>query len=111
MRVKDVVAKKVKILRTNHGWTQRDLARQVAVSVGSIVHIEGGKQFPSEPLIGRLAEVFGVEETDLFRIKSEHGQVSEPKKSDFSERRAKNILKEVAEALGFKVSSITLEAA
>lgn len=111
MRVKDVVAKKVKILRTNQGWTQRELARRVAVSVGSIVHIEGGDQFPSEPLIGRLADAFGIEETDLFRIKSESGQAAEPRKADVSEKRAKHILKEVADALGYKVKSIDLEAA
>lgn len=111
MRVKDVVAKKLKILRTQHGWTQKDLARKVGVSGSTIAHIEGRQQFPSEPLIAEIAVAFGVEETDLFRIKSESGQTAEPRKAAVSEKRAKQILKEVADAIGYKVKSIDLEAA
>ena len=111
MRVKDVVAKKVKILRTQQGWTQKELARKVAVGVSSIVQIERANQFPSEPLIVRFAEAFGIEETDLFRIKSEGGPTPRPMGPDVSEKRAKLILKEVADALGYKMKSVDLEAA
>lgn len=111
VRVKDVVAKKLKILRSQNGWTQKDLARKVGVSGSTIAHIEGGHQFPSEPLIGAIAVAFGVEETDLFRIRSEGGQTPQPKGADVSEKRAKLILKEVADALGYKLKSIDLEAA
>ncbi|NCY22176.1 XRE family transcriptional regulator [bacterium] len=111
MRVKDVVAKKLKILRMSQGWTQKDLARRIGVSVSTIAHIEACDQFPSEPLIGTIAEVFGIEETDLFRLKSEAGQASEPRRSGVSEKRAKLILKEVADALGYKMKSVDLEAA
>jgi putative transcriptional regulator len=109
MKAKDVLSKKVKILRAKQGWTQGDLARKVGVSLGTISQIEVRRQFPSLPLITALAEALGCEETDLFAIKSD--VASEPRRSDISERRAKLILKDVAQALGYKVTAINLEAA
>lgn len=109
MRAKDVLSKKLRILRVQRGWTQRELAKRVGVSAGTITSIEIGRQFPSEPLIGVLAEVFAIEETDFFKLKTE--AVGDSARAPISERRAKVILKDVADALGYHLKSCELEAA
>lgn len=46
-------------LRTEHGWTQADLASILGVSRQTINSIETGKYDPSLPLAIRLARLFG----------------------------------------------------
>lgn len=48
------------------GMTQRDLAGKVGVGVPHISKVEANRENPSDDLILRLAEVFGVDADELF---------------------------------------------
>jgi transcriptional regulator with XRE-family HTH domain len=48
------------------GMTQRDLAGKVGVGVPHISKVEANRENPSDDLIVRLAEVFGVDPDELF---------------------------------------------
>ena len=45
-------------LRTERGWTQADLARELEVSRQTVNSIETGKYDPSLPLAFRIAAIF-----------------------------------------------------
>ena len=53
-------------LRAERGWTQADLARELAVSRQTVISLEKGKYDPSLPLAFRIAEVFGCRIEDVF---------------------------------------------
>jgi transcriptional regulator with XRE-family HTH domain len=46
--------------------TQLEVARRIGTSTPYVGHLESGKRHPSEKVIGRLAEVLGLERRDLF---------------------------------------------
>ncbi|AGG87482.1 helix-turn-helix transcriptional regulator [Rhodanobacter denitrificans] len=49
----------VRELRSEHGWSQADLAEQLDVSRQTVNAIETGKYDPSLPLAFRIAKLFG----------------------------------------------------
>lgn len=49
---------RVRELRRERQWTQKDLARALGVSRQTIIAIERGKYAPSLPLAFRMARVF-----------------------------------------------------
>lgn len=53
-------------LRGDRGWSQGDLAKQLAVSRQTINAIETEKYDPSLPLAFRLAEIFRLKIEDIF---------------------------------------------
>lgn len=57
---------RLKDLRTEHNWTQADLAQRAGVSRQTINAIETGKFDPSLPLAFRLAKLFGLRIEELF---------------------------------------------
>jgi putative transcriptional regulator len=57
---------RLKELRTEHNWTQADLALHVAVSRQTINAIEKGKFDPSLPLAFRLAKLFNLKIEEVF---------------------------------------------
>jgi putative transcriptional regulator len=56
----------LKSLRTEHDWTQADLAERVNVSRQTINAIEKGKFDPSLPIAFRIARVFGKTIEEIF---------------------------------------------
>ena len=52
--------------RTQHSWTQQELADRVGVSRQTIISLERGRYNPSIQLAFRLARQFGVKIEDLF---------------------------------------------
>lgn len=48
----------IEFLRKKKGWTQQELAEQVAVSRQTIISLENGRYNPTILLAFRLAEVF-----------------------------------------------------
>lgn len=57
---------RLKVLRTERGWSQADLAQRLDVSRQSINAIETGKYDPSLPLAFRIARLFGCAIEGIF---------------------------------------------
>jgi len=58
-------------LRNQKGWTQQELADQVAVSRQTIISLESGRYNPSILLAFRLARLFEMRIEDLFLYSEE----------------------------------------
>lgn len=58
-------------LRNQKGWTQQELADQVAVSRQTIISLESGRYNPSILLAFRLARLFEMPIEDLFLYSEE----------------------------------------
>lgn len=73
---------KVKILRTEKGWIQQELADALGVSVRTIKNYELGDSYPKNRLIyKKLAEIFNVDVNDLL---VENKEFQMPEKTDTS---------------------------
>ena len=57
---------RLRVLRAQRGWSQRDLADRLEVSRQSVNAIETGKYDPSLPLAFRIAELFDRAIEDVF---------------------------------------------
>jgi putative transcriptional regulator len=63
---------RLRVLRAERGWSQRDLAERLEVSRQSVNAIETGKYDPSLPLAFRIAELFGTAIEEVFVSPSRH---------------------------------------
>lgn len=54
------LAERVKQLRTEHGWSQGDLATKIGADAAQISRYENGRITPSADALIRLAEIFDV---------------------------------------------------
>lgn len=57
----------IRRLRTERGWTQKDLAERLDVSRQTVNALETGRYDPSLPLAFRIAEVFDLRIEQIFR--------------------------------------------
>lgn len=57
---------RIRVLRSEKGWSQAELAERVDVSRNSINAVENGKFDPSLPLAFRIADVFGLSVEEIF---------------------------------------------
>lgn len=57
----------IRQLRTERGWTQKDLAAQLDVSRQTVNALESGKYDPSLPLAFRIAGLFELRIEQIFR--------------------------------------------
>ena len=64
------VTNRVKDLRIEHGWTQKELADVVGVSRQSINSIERNRYVPSLPLALTFARVFGRPTDEIFALEN-----------------------------------------
>ena len=55
-------------LRSERGWTQSELARQLKVSRQTINAIETGRYDPSLPLAFAIAKLFKLRIEDIFEV-------------------------------------------
>jgi len=62
------IRNRVKQLRTDRGWTQRQLAKEVGVSRQSINSIERNRYVPSLPLALVFARIFDTQTDDIFEL-------------------------------------------
>jgi putative transcriptional regulator len=60
---------RLSILRAEHGISRADLAEKVSVNIQTIGFIERGDYYPSLELAMQLADVFGLEVSDVFSKK------------------------------------------
>lgn len=62
---------RLRVLRSERGWTQADLAEQLAVSRQTVNAIETERYDPSLPLAFRLAALFGLSIEAIFQPEAE----------------------------------------
>jgi len=67
---KSLLGKKIKQLRKNKGWTQDYMSELVGINAKSILRIENGKTFPTVENLEKIADIFGLEISDLFENKA-----------------------------------------
>jgi transcriptional regulator with XRE-family HTH domain len=65
MKANNRFGEMVRSRREGLGLTQRSLAQQLGVEASHIAFIEGGRRKPSLKLIGRLADVLGLDRQQL----------------------------------------------
>ncbi len=53
--------------RKELGWSQRELAKKANISFEYVNKIEAGHQFPSMPMLDRLADALGMTAKDVFK--------------------------------------------
>ena len=67
----------LRILRTEHGWSQAELADRLDVSRQSVNAIETGKYDPSLPLAFAIARLFGRSIEEIFDDGTEAAEAAE----------------------------------
>ena len=60
---------RIKELRVQTGWTQKQLADRVLVSSRTIISLETGQYNPSLLLAYRIARIFNTSVEDLYSLK------------------------------------------
>lgn len=65
MDLRDTFAANLRRIRNEKGLSQDDLAYEAEVSRSYLSQIEKGKYYASLKIVGKLAEVLGVEPTEL----------------------------------------------
>jgi putative transcriptional regulator len=60
------VENRLKALRTERGWSQAELGKQLEVSRQTVNALEKGRYDPSLPLAFKVARVFGLRIEDVF---------------------------------------------
>ena len=50
----------MKAIRVNKNMKQKEAADAIGVSVSTLKNWEAGKSFPTQPMIDRICEVYGV---------------------------------------------------
>lgn len=65
---KKTLGEVLKDRRESMGLTQRELAAKLGVKASHVAYLENGRRRPSLSLLGRLAEVLGLEREPLFLL-------------------------------------------
>jgi len=69
--ITNVVARTVRALRADHGWSLDQLAARSGVSKGVLVALEQGKANPNLHTLSRISDAFGVPATRLLEVTGE----------------------------------------
>jgi transcriptional regulator with XRE-family HTH domain len=66
--IQELLAANIKAFRNELGLTQSKLAEEVGASTRYIAKIEGGENYPSPEMVGRIASALKKDTPDLFAI-------------------------------------------
>lgn len=61
----------IRTMRLEKLWSQEELGLKVGVKQEAISQYEGGKKYPSVPVVAALSEVFGCSIDELIKGKKE----------------------------------------
>ena len=62
-----MIKNKIKVLRAERDWTQKELANKLGITRQSVASIENGKYSLSLELAFKIARIFQVELYDVFK--------------------------------------------
>ena len=62
-----LLSSNIKQFRTNHGWSQADLAERASISITFLSNIERCVKWPYPDTLVKIAKALKVEEFELFR--------------------------------------------
>jgi len=66
-KIKTILGKNIKIIRTERGLTQAVLAEKANISIIFLSSIERGTKYPKADILARIAHVLKVEVFELFK--------------------------------------------
>jgi transcriptional regulator with XRE-family HTH domain len=69
-KLRDVLALNIKTHRNALGLSQSKLADKVDTATNYIAAIEGGRRFPSDTMLERIAEALGIDAPQLFGMET-----------------------------------------
>lgn len=69
-KVQNILAQNMKSARRKAGLSQTQLAEKAGTATNYISQIECGKRFPSPQMLEQIATALGIEDFDLFSVKS-----------------------------------------
>ena len=61
------IGRRIRVLRTGHGWTQAMLADHATIAREHLSELENGKKEIGVRTLERIAEALGVEASELLR--------------------------------------------
>jgi transcriptional regulator with XRE-family HTH domain len=64
----------LRLLRKQHGLSQRDLAKQIGCTRSYISHLESGEKKPGAEFVFKIADFFGITADALVRDELETGE-------------------------------------
>jgi transcriptional regulator with XRE-family HTH domain len=64
----------LRLLRKQHGLSQRDLAKQIGCTRSYISHLESGEKKPGAEFVFKIADFFGITADALVRDELEAGE-------------------------------------
>jgi len=65
--LRTILSKNIKHFRTNHGWSQADLAEKADISINFLSSIERCVKWPYPETIVKISKALKIEEYELFR--------------------------------------------
>ncbi|MBI1353786.1 MAG: response regulator [Acidobacteria bacterium] len=66
-RLREQLGRRIKMLRVEHGWSLKDLAKQTGISVSQLSSIERGAHMPSMESLLALARALSAKPSELLR--------------------------------------------
>jgi transcriptional regulator with XRE-family HTH domain len=97
----EVLAGNMKMYRKKLGLSQEKLAQKVDTATNYIGMIESGKQFPSAPMLEKIARALEIDSTELFSTQS--------LPSYKVEKLQKDILREIEQLIADKLRAFESE--
>lgn len=70
-KLRILLGKRIRSLRTANGWTQQELGDKANINYKFIGEIERGNQNPTFGLLVKIADAFKIELMELFRLSHE----------------------------------------
>jgi transcriptional regulator with XRE-family HTH domain len=67
-----LLARRLKTLRTEHGWSLEELARRSAVSRATLSRLENAEVSPTTSVLGKLCAAYGLPMSRLIRMVEEN---------------------------------------
>lgn len=61
----------LKVIRVKNGWTQKDIADRIGISVAAYSFIESGKRFGSAETWDKIKRICKIKNADIWRIQHE----------------------------------------
>jgi transcriptional regulator with XRE-family HTH domain len=83
----------IRIIRTAHGLTKADLARELSIGASHLSLIERGKRFPSVALLDEISSVLRTPPHLLALLASDPGDLDDPENAEQVAQLARSLVR------------------